>query len=158
MLTCVPQSIFGWNFLVTGTVGRPAVVALEVFGEQGTIFCGGIQYHIRKHGWLSGHWTMEQGDTVYAEAMKESALYRAFEVNDSTALFELKARNPFRRGYQIAIAGQQVGTIEPSGPFTRQTIVDCDPQIPEPTQLFCFWLVTLTWRRGARSNAAAVNH
>ncbi len=155
MLTCVPQSIFSWNFAVMGTAGRPAAVALEVFGEQGTIFCGGIQYRIRKHGWLSGHWTMEQADSVYAEAMKESALFRFFEVQDSTALFELSAKNPLLRKYEIAIAGNKVGSIAPGGPFTRQTIIDCDPQIPEPTQLFCFWLAALTWRRAARSDAAA---
>jgi hypothetical protein len=155
MLTAVPQSVFSWNYVVNGVAGGPATVAFEVFGEQGGIFCNGQQYAIHKHGWLSGHWTMQLGDENYAEAMKESAVYRAFEVHDGTALYELAAKNPFRRGYLLSLGGQCVGRIEPTGPFTRQTVVDCDQQVPEPTQLFCLWLAALTWRRASRSNVSA---
>jgi hypothetical protein len=155
MLKCVPQSVFSWNYVVAGATGGPAAVGLEVFGEQGSIYCQGTQYRICKHGWLSGHWTMESAGGAYAEAMKESALYRAFEVQDATALFELQAKNPFTRNYQVAIAGNFVGRIAPEGPFTRRTIIDCAAEVPEATQLFCFWLAALTWRRAARSSAEA---
>lgn len=157
MLQCVPQSFFTSNYVISGASGGPAVVALEVFGEQGSIFCHGTQYRICKHGWLSGHWTMESSGQVYAEALKESALFRAFEVQDATALYELQSKNPFTRVYTLTLGGNQVGNIKPVGPLTRRALIDCIPEVPEPTQLFCFWLAVLTWRRASRSNAGAVS-
>ncbi len=52
----------------------------------------------------------------------------------------------------LDVRGRVVGHIRPEHPFTRRARVECAADIPEPDQLFAFWLAALTWRRAARNN------
>lgn len=152
MITCVPESVFGWNFEATGASGGPAEVTFNFFTEQGAIQYGGVEYDVRKHGMLSGEWTLEANGQVYARAVKNNPLTRKFQVEEGGGEFTLRALI-MMRGYEILRGDTVIGTINPAHIFTRRSTIDCGPEMTEPCQLFCFWLAALTWRRAARSNS-----
>lgn len=152
MITCVPESVFNWNFEVTGTSAGSAEVTFNFFTEQGTIHYGGVEYTVRKHGMLSGEWTLETNGQVCARAVKNNPLTRKFQVTEKSGdEFTLRALI-MMRGYEILRGDSVIGTIKPAHIFTRRATIDCSEEMTEPCQLFCFWLAALTWRRAARSN------
>lgn len=152
MFTCLPRSLCSWDFRILGTSAEPAAVTLHFLSEQGEIVYGPTRFAVRKHGWLSGHWSLESGERAYAEAQKRSAFVRAFEVREADTELTLRAESPLTRRYEILSGGSLLGTISPAHPFTRRASIDCASQVSEPAQLFCFWLVALTWRRAANRN------
>lgn len=152
MLTCTPKSICSWNFQIYGTTPRPADVTFNFMTEQGSISLGRMEFSVRKHGWLSGHWSLEHGGAAYADARKPSALFRAFEISCGPAQHTVKAQSTFTRCFNILTNNRVVGTIQPVHAFTRRAVIECDASVPETTQLFAFWLAVLTWKRAADSN------
>jgi hypothetical protein len=153
MLTCLPQSICSWDFTIPNTSSGLASIAFNFFTEQGSISLGGIDYAVRKHGPLSGHWTLESAGQPIADAHKPNPLFRAFELTADGFQVSVKALSPFTRAFGIYSGGQQLGLISPAHPFTRRATIDCVADVPEICQLFAFWLAVLAWRRQARSNA-----
>ena len=158
MLTCLPKFLCSWDFRVTGLASGPADLSFNFFTEQGSISFDGVQMKIRKHGPLSGRWTLEDNGETLAEGHKPSAMFRAFKIRSANAEIELKAASAFARGFQLSKGGSIVGTIRPAHAFTRRAFIDCSLEVPELIQLFSFWLVVVTWRRAANnSNSGAAN-
>jgi hypothetical protein len=152
MLTCVPRSIFSWSFEVHGAAAGPAEVTFHHFTEQGEIVLGSDRYEVRKHGVLSGHWTLEQGGLTHADAHKPSAFFRAFDIRTGGLQLTARAVSPFARTYELVTDHGLAGGIRTAHAFSRRAFVECGPEVPEPVQLFAFWLAALTWRRAARNN------
>ena len=157
MLTCVPQTLCTWDFRAFGTSSDPALLTFNFFTEQGGISLGGSEFLVRKHGPMSGRWTVERDGTTYADAHKPRAMFRSFAVSSGEVELVLEAQSVLTRGYDILANGSVVGTIEPAHAFTRRAFVKCNSSVPELAQLFSFWLVVLTWRRAAQNNAATTN-
>lgn len=157
MMTCVPQSIFNWDFRIQGAAGGSAALTFNFLTEQGAIRYGDTEYAVHKHGPFSGEWTMENGGGVYARAVKTNPFTRSFEVDEPGGHFELKAVI-LGRSFDILQNGSAVGSISPEHFFTRASTIDCGPQLTEQGQLFCFWLAALMWRRAARDNSATAAH
>jgi len=155
MLTCVPQSLCSWDFRVSGAASGPAALAFKFFTEQGSISLGGIELPVRKHGLLSGHWTVERDGITCAEAQKPNAMFRSFEVRSGAVQLTVKAHSAVTRCYDILTDGSLVGTIRPAHPFTRRAFIECSSSVPELAQLFSFWLAAVTWRRATNSSAAS---
>ena len=156
-MTCLPVSLCSWNFQVTGAAAGPASVDFNFFSEQGEISLGPGAYTVRKHGPLSGRWTLEKDGEVFAAASKPSALFRAFDIEAGDARFTVKAQSALTRSYAILSGGRKIGVIRPAHAFTRRAFIECGPEVPELAQLFAFWLVVITWRRAA-NDAAAASH
>lgn len=154
MLTCLPQSLCNWNFHVRGTSLGLAELYFNFFTEQGDLRLGDTYYQIHKHGWASGHWTLESNGEIFADAQKSNPFYRSFEVIAAGQRLTVKAESPLTRCFEIMESGSLLGTIRPMHPFTRRAVIDCAMVVPELTQLFCFWLAVLTWRRAAKNNNA----
>jgi hypothetical protein len=157
MLTCLPQSLCSWDYQIRDAAAGPATVTFNFFTEQGAITLGPGEFTIRKHGPLSGHWTLEQNGQSVAEAYKPNALFRRFELNAIETPLTVQARSPFTRRFEILRDDSRLGNIWPAHLFTRRAFMECTPDIPELAQLFAFWLVVLTWRRQARDNSAAAS-
>ena len=157
MITCIPRSIFNWDFQVQGAAGGSASLSFNFFTEQGAIQYGDTEYTVVKHGPFSGEWSMEDGGNIYARAVKTNPFTRSFEVDEPGGRFELKAVI-LMRSFDILQNGAVIGSISPEHFFTRASTIDCGRQLTEPGQLFCFWLAALMWRRAARSNNAAAAH
>lgn len=154
MLTCIPQSLCSWDFRVIGASTGPAALTFNFFNEQGSISISGTEYAVRKHGPLSGHWTLERNAHTYADAQKPSAMFRSFEVQSGAVQLTVKAQSVLGRCYDILTDSQVVGTIRPAHPFTRRAFIECSSSVPELEQLFSFWLAVVTWRRAANSSSA----
>ena len=68
MLTCVPQSICSWDYHVFDSESNRASLSFNFWSEQGAVYCRGVEYAIRKHGPLSGRWTLESNGVSYADS------------------------------------------------------------------------------------------
>jgi hypothetical protein len=153
MLTCVPQSLCLWDYRVLGAAGGPAALTFNFFSEQGSIWLENAEFAVRKHGPMSGHWTLEHGGRTIADAVKPNALFRSFELQVHDLHFTVRAQTAFTRCYDVLYGDRRVGTIQPMHPFTRRACVECSPEVPELGQLFAFWLAVITWRRAAKNNS-----
>jgi len=153
MLTCIPRSLISWDYQVSGLSSGLAELGYDYLTEQGDISFSGAQFSVRKHGFMSGHWSLDQEGKSCADAIKPSAMFRLFEVSTDEVQLTVKAQSAFTRCYDIISGGHVVGTIQPAHVFTRRALIDCDSAVPEVVQLFSFWLVALTWRRSARRSS-----
>ena len=154
MLICLPQSLCSWDFRVEGASAGPVALAFDFFSEQGSLSLGGNKLLVRKHGFLSGRWTLERDGAACAEAQKPSALFRRFEVRSGAVQLTIESQSAFTRCFDFLIGGSVVGTIKPAHPFTRRAFIECPSAVPELAQLFSFWLAIITWRRAAENSAA----
>lgn len=152
MLTALPSTLFSWNFRVVADEALVAEITFDFLTEQGTILHRGDLLAVRKHGPLSGRWTLERNGEPLAEAHKPSAFQRRFEVPTVGGTMSVEAKSAFGNGFELIVGDQIVGSIRPAHLFTRQANIDCDPTVTERDQLFAFWLVALAWRRTARSD------
>ncbi|GEM_PF-1054188 len=155
MLSCVPKSVFNWDYRIEGARSGPAELSINFFTEAGGIGLGPEHFDIRKQGWLSGRWTLEAEREPCSEANKPNPLVRRFVLTTPEGDYTLRAQNLFTRAFSIYHGEREVGTIQPSGLLARRASINCLPSIPERTQLFAFWLVVLTWRRSANASNGA---
>ena len=154
-LTCLPESICSWDYLVTISDSDVAAsVEFNFMSEQGNITLDSSYYDI-KHTWLSGEWSLESDGRVIAIAIKPNPLTRFFEVSYDSRELVLRAESPFTRSFAIEQDNRFLGMIEPMHPFTRRATVDCSSSVPIPVQIFLFWLTVLMWKRASRNNSAA---
>ena len=155
MLTCLPQSLCSWDYRILGARSGDAAITFNFFTEQGTLALGPTAYTIRKHGPMSGTWTLEQGPAIIAQAVKPSALFRRFHITSNGPAFDLASETPLTRTFDFLIGDRVVGSIRPAHAFTRRATLTCTPDSPDPFQLFAFWLAALLWRRAAENNNRA---
>ncbi|MEM8719562.1 MAG: hypothetical protein AAGE84_09675 [Cyanobacteria bacterium P01_G01_bin.39] len=150
-LTCLPRSIFSWNYSVIDVDNNTkALVNFNFASEQGSIILDLNDYKIQ-HRWLSGEWLLKIDDEVVATAIKPNPLTRFFEVTYEDKIVILKAESPFSRTFLIE-QNEILGVIEPTHLFTRRAAVNCSSSIRIPIQIFLFWLTVLMWRRAANTN------
>lgn len=154
MLTCLPKSLCNWNFRVPDTSAGTAELNFNFLTEQGDIQFSGQAFEVRKHGWTSGHWTLESNHGVLIDGQKVSPFLRTFVIQAHDRSFTLKAQSAFGRSFDVLESDRVQGTIRPVHPFTRRTVLDCSDEVPELVQLFCFWLVALMWRRSQKNNSS----
>jgi hypothetical protein len=152
VLTCLPQSLCSWNYRVVGAEAGLVELSFNWFTEQGSIHFGEDEFEVRKHGPLSGHWTLEHDGQVVAAGRKPSAMFRSFDLSMAGVNFTVKAQSPLTRCYEILFEGRAVGTIWPAHLFTRRAFIECNSQVPELVQVFAFWLAAITWRRAAKNS------
>src|SRR6516165_9248871 len=81
-------------------------------------------FEVRKHGMLSGHWTLGQGRESVASAQKSSTFTRTFEIQSAEVTLVLGTESAFGRGFRIERSGQVLATIRPDDAFTRRAIID----------------------------------
>lgn len=156
MTECLPTSLCSWNYRIQGLRVGAVSVEYDWFTEQGHIQFPAAAFTVRKHGPLSGRWTLEQhGSRTLAEAHKPSAIFRAFEVRGEGVAFTLKAESPFTRIFLLIVGDQVVGRIRPVHAFTRRALIDGDDSLPDELQVFAFWLVGLMWKRASENKNTA---
>ena len=149
MILCTPKGIFSWNYILSGA-GHSAIVELDWMREQGTITIDGKPHDVRKHGALSGHWTLEADSTTLASAQKSSAFTRSFDLTAPSGDLVLRARSALGRTMLLDGTGFHA-VIAPAHPFTRRASIT--GQVPDfRMACFAFWLAALVWRRAAQSD------
>ena len=154
MLKCLPKSICSRNFRVIGLPEGEAEVDFDSMSEQGTISMAGEKLRVRKHGAMSGQWTLERDGEVLAEAIKPSAMTRRIEVRTLGVTLSLDARSAFSNEFLLSHDGTRCGSIRPMHSFTRRACFECSAPLDSTTQLFAFWMVALMWRRAEQAAAS----
>lgn len=155
MIKFLPKSLCSSDYSVVGLPSGNAVVEYDKLSEQGGISSNGVEFLVRKHGPLSGRWTLEQAGNIVAEAHKASAMFRHIEMSGQDMHpVSVRAESTFTRVFDIIIRQEVVGHVRPVHAFTRRAIMECQPVIPPHIQLFVFWLVALLWNRDVNVSAA----
>jgi hypothetical protein len=153
MIRCKPKGLCSWDFLLEGE-GHQASLSFNWFSEQGTVIADEVPFEVRKHGVLSGHWTLEQDRTPVVSAQKSSAFTRTFEIQNARATLVLCAESAFGRSFRVEHSREVIAALRPDHSFTRRaTIETFGRQLDFPMLCFAFWLVVLTWRRAASSQS-----
>lgn len=153
MIDCTPRGICSWDFRLTGE-GRQATLTYSWWTETGVIETDGQYLEIRKHGMMSGHWTLEQDWKPIVTAQKSNPFTRTFVLEDEQGTLRLYAQSPLGRSFLLERGNREIASLEPVHPFTRRATIDADTRDCRfVTLAFCFWLVALTWRRAAKNNS-----
>ncbi len=153
MIRCTPKGICSWDFRLNGE-GHDATLVFNWLGEQGGITADGACFRVRKHGMVSGHWTLNDDGKEIAYGQKSTAFTRTFEIQDASGALGLRAKSPFGRGFLVERSNDVIATISPDHAFTRRATIDTDTQKWDFTTIcFSFWLVVLMWRRTAQSSS-----
>ena len=153
VIECRPQGFLSRVFSLDGD-DYSATLKTDWLTEQGEIMVDGEQCIVRKHGPLSGHWSLEIEGQEYASAQKASLFTRTFEISSPMGELRLVADSIFTRCFRIECDGEVIATIRPNHIFTRHskielTTVDFDSL----TISFAFWLVLISWRRSQSGNS-----
>ena len=120
----------------------------------GAILIDGTRFEVRKHGFLSGQWTLEHEGIAAASAQKSNPFTRTFEVRAAGDDFVLRAQSAMGRTFLVERGERTVATIAPEHPFTRRARIECQSdECDFVTLCFLFWLAAITWRRAAQSNS-----
>lgn len=123
------------------------------FGEEGSVTVAGVHFAVKKHGMLSGHWTLRYEGEETISAKKCSAFTRTFELDAPGGPLLLRAESPLTRCFRLERGEETIATIRPDHPLTRRaTIQVLSPDWDAPEIFFAFWLVVLMWRRAAQNN------
>jgi hypothetical protein len=153
MIHCKPKGLCSWDFFLDGEAHH-ASLEFNWLGEQGTITADEEPFEVRKHGMLSGYWTLNHGGGTVASAQKSSPFTRTFEVQTADASLLLRAESAFGRSFCVEHSEEVIATIRPDHAFTRRATIETLAQKWDfPTLCFAFWLVVLTWRRAASSSS-----
>ena len=153
-ITCLPQKICSWNYLITvSNSDVTASVEFDFMSERGNIILEADSYKI-EHAWLSGEWSLELAGEIIAVAIKPNLFTRLFQIDYDSQKLVLKAQSPFARSFAIEQNDTSIGTIEPIHLLTRRATVNCSANVPIPIQIFLFWLTVLMWRRDKSSQNA----
>jgi hypothetical protein len=119
--------------------------------EHGTFTADGEAFEVRKHGVMSGQWSLEQNGQTVASALKTNVFKRVFEVKGTFGTFDLRAQRFYGRMFVIETANQPVATIRPKNIFTRRATIELErPETSLAAVVFMFWLALVTWRRTRR--------
>ena len=153
MLTCLPQGVCPWSFLVP-EAGN-AEITLFTFRESGTIQFGGVGYTVTKEGLFSPTWTLARGEKSLATARVVGLLRAIYIVETQSGRLRLEPQGIFQRTFSIQLRAVVVGMIRANHAFTRRATIECNDELPILDQLFAFWLVALRWRRSANDSAAS---
>jgi hypothetical protein len=154
MLTCLPQSLCSWNYVVTDEAQRESVVSMDYLFEHGSIVHSAVEYVIVREGWLGGRWSLNDSTGSVTQAVKTGFLVRQFDLLTRDGEFALRGHT-FSRAFDIHAGPAMIGTIAPLHAFTRRASITCSNEMSVPNQLFCFWLAAMTWRRLARDNSGS---
>jgi len=155
LLRCLPTSICSWNFNVDQEGSYFGSTVMRSMTETGEIHAAGSTFGVTKGGMFSGRWTLDEHGLTMAEATKPSSMFRAYELAAEGRQYDLAAVSVLSRPFAMKRGGRLVLTIQPVHPFTRRSEIHVMEDTPAPVVMFAFWLTAMTWRRQARSSAAA---
>lgn len=128
---------------------------LGVWGEQGGARVDGVQFEVRKAGWLSGEWSLVENGRQVVLARKSSAFRRRFELMGPAGPAMLEASSAFGRAMELNGAGVSCRII-PAHAFTRRATIEGSFE-DFRVVAFGFWLTVLLWRRAANNNSGGAS-
>ena len=147
MLQIVPTHWYSWDVTVTDASRTVADIALSWWREKGALTIDGATYGVYREGLISGDFVLEHAGRVLARAEKPSVFRREFVIRHAGREYTLRRRSIFRRAFVLLAGSRHVGSIAPSGAFTRKAAADLPHELPLPVRMFIVWLTVISWRR-----------
>lgn len=145
------KSLFSWDCtLQIGGRGR-GTMGFNWLRRGGTIEIGGTSYDIRHQGLLSRVWELQQGAKVLATATRTGFRTR-FRLDCGAGTFDIERGMLFSRRYVVKQRGDEVGSLGPTGLFSRGLVGDLPDSLADSDAAFAAWLVTMARRRRANAN------
>ena len=151
MWTAEPKHWFSWDFVIRDTTREPvAEVRLSSWRECGAIEIAGVEHKVSRRGML-GAFVVETGDSVVASAEKPSAFRGTFQIEYEAQHYTLRKESMWLRELVLYEGEREIGSIAPTGPFTRRARVGLPENLPLILRLFVIWLTMLLWKRDSDS-------
>jgi len=147
MLTCLPQGICSSNFRVP-EAGN-AEVTFTSFGRGGAIRLGAMEYLVSEEGLLKPTWHLSLNGQSVATLRRPTVFKNVHELESSNGILQIVRPDRLQQRYEFRRGEAVVGTIVKVHPFTRRTIIECQPDVPVVDQLFAFWLLAILWRESS---------
>lgn len=149
-----PKSLFAARYY---TLKRDGV-------EIGRIDCGGIRqpasivigdatFRPARDGVLRATYHLDGNGARLASAVPAGAALRRFTVEAGARTCTLAVASWSGRRFTLTENGTAVGTIARIGFFTAKCQANLPDDLPLEVQAFLIWLVIITWRRQAATNA-----
>ena len=154
MLTVVPKRWFSWDFDVEDDNRMPVgEVRLSAWRERGAVSAEGFENTVSRESAL-GAFVLERSGQVLARAEKPSAFRRTFAIEYDGKTYMLKALSAFGRAFVLYHDDLAIGTLAPTGFWTRRARVELPEDMPLTLKLFVIWLTLLHWKREADASHA----
>jgi hypothetical protein len=115
--------------------------------DKGALTISGVRYDVYRDAWMMGAFLLERHGSVIARAEKPSALLRRYVIRHNDREYTLEARSAFRRAFVLLDGSGEIGSIRPTGLFTRGATADLPDDWPLPLRAFAIWLTMMQWRR-----------
>jgi hypothetical protein len=155
MWSAVPKHWFSWDFVVQDATLQPvAEVRLSSWRERGAIAAGGVEHKVSRQGIL-GAFVLLKDESVVASAEKPSAFRKSFQIDHEGRRYTLKGRSFWQRGLVLLEGEKEIGSLVPTGFFTRRAQVGLPEELPLILRLFVVWLAMLLWKRDSDATASA---
>ena len=153
-LQVAPTHWYSWNFTVWKDSQPVASVDINSWCEKGALTVDRTDYQMYREGWMSGSFVLERDGSALARAERPSAFRRQFLIRYRDREYALVARSAFRRSFALLDGSQEIGSIEPTGVFTRDATADLPETWPLPLRAFVIWLTMIQWRRDSAAAGA----
>ena len=151
-IRCLPMGLCSWNYRLEGG-GVRGSLDYATWTEQGTLRTGAESFRVKKHGALSGRWTLESSRGTSFIAQK--SISRHFEISTALGALVLEAESAFTRRFHLTLDGRVLAKYTPDHAFTRRATIEVAAEVDDELIAFTFWLVALCWRRANQAAAAS---
>jgi hypothetical protein len=149
----VPRSWLSWDFSVVQGDSVVAEIEIPRWRKKGLLKVGGLHYAAYRDGVIGGPFILALDATQLALAERTNWLSRSFKIKHGEKTYRLKAEW-FGASFILLDEELEVGSLVPSGMFTRKTSVSLPDELPLPVQMFVIWLTL--YQRETDASAPAV--
>ncbi len=123
-----------------------ATIKDKMLREGARMTIEGVDYEVRRSGFLSGDYLLESRGQVLATGRKPSFLSRRMQADIGGWVYDLRPQSSFTSKFVVEREGQVVGSIGPR-PVLRAFPAKLPPDIATVYQVFMVALVSLMWNR-----------
>ena len=155
MLEAKPTGLFSQDFGIEAEGRQIALLDVAFWKEAGAISIEGRPYKLYRENLISGAFVLEEEGRAVARASKPSAFHAHFDLELQTGRYSLKRDSAFRKSFSVLHGEIVIGSIRPSGVFTRRALIDLPEGWSIPAQVFVFWLALVIWNRDESGGVAA---
>lgn len=154
MLEAIPTNWFSSNIRIQQKNELVGEVDVSPWREKARLELQEGTYDLRREGFCSGDFLLEQEGKVLARATKSGVFQCNFEVDLPTRHVTLRKLSMWNRRFGLFDGDRQIGSVYPQGVFTKRSSIDLPGDWPLANRVFVFWLAFLIWKR---QNAAAAS-
>jgi hypothetical protein len=151
MLQIVPTHWYSWNVTVSDASRPVAVIVVSWLREKGALTIDDTTYRVYREAPMAGDFILEHAGSVLARADKPSIFRREFVIRHAGREYTLCPRSLLGRTFVLIEGSRQVGSLAPTGVFTRHAAADLPHDLPLPVRMFIVWLTVISWRRQQNS-------